>query len=87
MLVLGGTQARIPGRPLRDRDLFFLPRGSPLGDEPLRRRLQPTAVSCSSSYISVGALVDPPVWDKVFFLALRGRPGNMIDEWADLLLT
>ena len=71
------------GRPLRDRDFFFLLRGRPLGDEPLHRRLhptavdysptavgwRPTAVSCSSSSISVGALVDPPVRDN-FFSAL-----------------
>ena len=51
-----------------------------LGDEPLRRWLLPTAigwrltaVSCSSSSISVGGLVGPPVWDKFFcsvFLAV-----------------
>ena len=56
-------------------------RRCPLGDEPLRRWLQPTAVgwrptavSCSSNSISVGALVDPPVWDVFFFFGLRGRP-------------
>ena len=38
-----------------------------LGDEPLRRWLQPTAVSSSSSSISVGTPVEPPVWDTFFF--------------------
>ena len=53
----------------KGQGLFFC-----LGDEPLRFRLQPTAVgwrltavSCSSSSSSVGPLVDPPVWDKFFF--------------------
>ena len=67
-----------PGRPPRDR-VYFLLKGRLLGDKPLRRQLRPTAVSSSSSSISVGTLVDPPVWEK-FFLALGGvlrRPEDL----------